>query len=133
MLERDMIQSKGFKNFLRNGQIAGFQLRYRTPYYRGVLCSLLEGAEVSVDGETFARDQTRWTIGNRTFTHDELAKASDVRWQFKDAAILTVTKSGGLKPGLHDVQVVLKWRRSYARIEEQPSVHTARKKMVLME
>ena len=51
MLETHVIQTKGFKN-VGDGEATGFQLAVRCPYYRGMWASLIEGVEVTVDGDT---------------------------------------------------------------------------------
>src|SRR6476661_2547998 len=61
MLEAHVIQTKGFKNV-----DGGFQVAVRCPYYRGIWASLIEGAELTVDGETYGRDSIRWTLGGQT-------------------------------------------------------------------
>jgi hypothetical protein len=126
MLESHVIQQKEFKNV---GD--GFQVAVRCPYYRGIWASLLEGAELTVDGETFGRDEIRWTLGGTTFTSDELAGATDARWPFEEPAVLTVDKPGGLEPGLHDVQVSVTWRWSYIPVEMQPTTNISNRKLVL--
>ncbi len=113
MNESDNIQTRGFQNVSENGKIIGFQVRYRTPYYRGVWLPLIKGAEITVDGEKFGYDQITWTVGGTTYTREQMAKASDVHWPFLEPAILTVSKPGGLKPGLHDVEVAYSYRASY--------------------
>jgi len=60
-----------------------------------------------------------------------MEKITDVRWPWMEPATLTVIKPGGLKPGVHDVQVVQKTRVSYMPV--QPSVATFKKKMTMME
>jgi hypothetical protein len=131
MPQEETILDRGFKNVLQNGKITGFQLEVKTGYYRGTYLSLVEDFEITVDGEKFKRDQIRFTVGNHTYTLDELANLTDVRWPFQEAAILTVSKPGGLKTGMHDVQVVQKTRVSYMPV--QPSVYTFRKKMTLVQ
>jgi len=116
------ILSRGFKNISRNGQITGFQLQVLSGYYRGVYLTLIEGFEVTVDGESFSREQIRCTFGNRSYSQDEMEKQSDARWQWEEPVTLTVAKPGGLKPGMHDIQVVAKIRVSYMPV--QPSVYT---------
>jgi len=113
MLEKDMIQERGFKNLFADGRAVGFQVRIRTPYYRGIWASLLEGAEVTVDGQKFSPEEVKWTIGDKTYTLAELEKASNVRWPFEEAATLTVPKSGGLSAGLHKIEVCMLYRASY--------------------
>jgi len=113
MFENHMIQSRGFQNVSHIGQLTGFQVRIRTKYYRGIWASLIEGAEVTVDGQTFDRDEITWTIGDRTFTQDELGDATDVHWHFTEPATLTVRRPGGLEPGAHNVRVAVYFRASY--------------------
>ena len=127
MLDKDVIQAKGFRNV-----DGGFQLAVRCPYYRGIWASLLEGVEVTVDGETFAADAIRWTLGGETSTTTELAAKTDARWPFEEPATLTVDKPGGLDPGLHDVEVSVTWRWSYIPVEMQPTTNISNRKLVLV-
>ena len=57
MLERDCIQSRGFQNTEKDGQIVGFQFTIRSLYYRGLWLSQLRPATVWVNTEEF--DQRR--------------------------------------------------------------------------
>src|SRR5690348_2138971 len=109
MLDRDVIQAKGFRN-VGGDEPSGFQVAVRCPYYRGIWASLLEGAEVTVDGERFTAERVRWTLGGTTYGAGELASASEARWPFEEPAVLTVDRPGGLAPGLHDVEVAITWR-----------------------
>jgi len=131
MLEAHVIQTKGFKN-VGGDEPSGFQVVVRCPYYRGIWASLLEGAELTVDEETFVADGVRWTIGGTTFTSDELADAADARWPFEEPAVLTVDKPGGLEPGVHDVRVAVTWRWSYIPVEMQPTTNISSRKLVLV-
>jgi hypothetical protein len=131
MLEKDMIQSRGFKNVTRGGKIIGFQVPFRTTYYRGVYLSQLREATVTVDGEKFAANQITWAISGRTYAQEELAKASDVNWPYLEPAILTVSKPGGLKLGLHDVEVTYGYSASYMPPAMDPRTVTAKRRMVL--
>ena len=131
MLERDVIQQKGFKN-VGGDEATGFQVAVRCPYYRGIWASLLEGAELTVDGETYSGDDVRWTLGGKTFASAELSDASGHRWPFEEPAILTVDRPGGLDPGLHDVQVAVIWRWSYIPVEMQPTTNISTRKLVLV-
>lgn len=131
MLEKDMIQSYGFKNVTAGGDTTGFQVRIRIPYYRGIWASLLEGADLAVDGEEFGRDRILWTLGDKTLTLAELEAASDVRWPFDEPAVLTVPKPGGLAVGLHDVHVKLAFRASYMPPDMGPWISRAERKLAL--
>lgn len=131
MLERDVIQARGFRN-VGGATPTGFQVAVRCPYYRGMWASLLEGAEVIVDDECFAADRVRWTLGGRTYTTRELEEASEARWAFEEPAVLTVDRPGGLEPGLHDVEVRVTWRWSYIPVEMQPTTNISRRTLVLV-
>src|SRR5947209_12867166 len=98
MLEQEVIQMRGFKNVVQDGRTTGFQVRVRCPYYRGIWASLLEGAAVTVDGESFPPETTRWTLNGKTFSASELADEPEMRWLYEEPLILTVEKPGGLEP-----------------------------------
>ncbi len=126
------ILDRGFKNVTENGNVTGFQVLVKSGYYRGLWLALIDDFIVTVDGETFRREQIKFTTpdGAHTYALDELVKVTDIRWQWLEPAKLTVSKPGGLKPGVHDVQVVQKDIISYMPVF--PTVRTYRKKMTLM-
>jgi hypothetical protein len=132
MLEKEIIQARGFANVHDRGQITGFRVRVRTPYYRGMWASLIEGADVVVDGQSFGRAQVTWTLAERTYSHAELAQARDARWAFDEPATLTIEWPGGLEPGVHDIEVAIVYRMSYMPAELQPTTYTARRKVTLV-
>jgi len=113
MLEREPVQQRGFHNVHKDGQVVGFQVRYRSTYYRGVWLSMSTGFEVTVDGEKFPKDRVSVTIGGKTYTQEDMTKIGNVQWPNYEAAILTVAKPGGLRPGVHDVAVGWGHRTSY--------------------
>jgi hypothetical protein len=118
---------KGFKNVVQNGKITGFQVGVQIGYYRGIFLSLIEGFEVTIDGETFRRDQTKATIGGRTYTLDEMETIYDVMWPWQEFAILTISK----RPGMHDVQVTVKNRVSYMPNPHRVATFRARMPLVM--
>jgi hypothetical protein len=113
VFERYMICTRDFCNAVRDGKVAGFQVKIRINYYRGCYLSMVDTVRLVVDGEEFSSDKMTFTVGGRTYTFGELAKATDARWFFGDTATLTVTKPGGLRPGMHTVQLGLFIRNSY--------------------
>jgi hypothetical protein len=113
MLEMEAVQQRGFRNVYKNGQCIGFQVAYRSRYYRGIALSLSKGFSVLVDGEQFPREAITVTIAGETYTQDEMAKLGHVQWQKNDPAILTIAKPGGLKLGVHEVTVNWSHRASY--------------------
>lgn len=127
------ILDRGFKNVSQDGKITGFQLAIRTGYYRGVYLSLLEDFALTVDGESFRREQISFTTGGRVYTLDELANETEARWPYEKPATLIVSKPGGLKPGMHDVLVAQKVRASYMPPSRRAFVFTYRKQIALVQ
>jgi sugar phosphate isomerase/epimerase len=113
MLDRDIIQGRGFRNVVEDGRVTGFQFQLRNPNYRGGAASLLDGIDVVVDGERIPEHVPLWTLQGRTLTLDELRASQDVRWQLDEPATITVPKPGGLTVGVHRLEVVVHLRRSY--------------------
>ncbi len=128
-----MIFDQGFRNVVEKGVITGFQLNIQVPTYHGAALSIIQGMEVTVDGETFKADQLRFTTGGRTYTLGEMAEIGDdkYRWPWLEPGTVTVLKPGGLKVGVHDVQVRIGVRSTY--METQPSVSTLRRSMTIMQ
>jgi sugar phosphate isomerase/epimerase len=113
MLEYGIIQTRGFTNVVEDGRVTGFSVLLRMPNYRGAWGSLLDGAEVTVDGQAFPREATRWTLGGRTYTLAELQASSGVHWDLDQPATITVSLEGGLSAGVHDVAVTVLLRSPY--------------------
>lgn len=132
MLEEQLIQTTGFRNVGPEGARTGFQLRVRSPYYRGLWANLIEKPTVTVDGERFDGDTIRWTLPAGEFSLAELADSVDARWPLGHAAVLTVPREGGLARGIHDVTLELRLRMSYIPEELQPSIWTASRKAVIV-
>ena len=62
LLERDLIQSVGFRNVTEGGRVTGFQFRVRMPSYRGMAASLIDGIGVRIPGLVdVAPDVPTWT------------------------------------------------------------------------
>lgn len=105
MFEKYMIMSRGFQNVVEDGKVTGFQLKIRITYYRGIYLALISDYKLTVDGETIAPEQLRFTVGGRTYTLEEMAHEEKARWEFGDPATLTVLKQGGLEPGIHEIEL----------------------------
>src|SRR4051812_40183956 len=91
LLERDLIQSVGFRNVREGGEVTGFQFRVRMPSYRGMSASLIDGIGVSIPGIVdVGPDVPVWTLQGETHTLAELWESDGLRWPLEDAAIITV-------------------------------------------
>ncbi|MEF2978410.1 C-glycoside deglycosidase beta subunit domain-containing protein [Subtercola sp. YIM 133946] len=124
LLERDLIQSVGFRNVRDGEHVTGFQLRLRMPSYRGMAASLIDGVSVRVgDLVDVPAEVPLWTLEGQTYTLDQLWQSDGVRWQLDNAATVTVPFEGGLPQGTHRVSIELRLRMSYVPEEHQPSVY----------
>ncbi len=132
LLERDLIQSVGFRNVREGGEITGFQFRVRMPSYRGMAASLIDGIAVSIPGLVdVAPDVPLWTLQGRQYTLAQLWDGDGVRWPLEDAAIVTVPLPGGLPDGVHELSIELRLRMSYIPQEHQPSTYRVTKHVTL--
>ena len=113
MLEKECIQSRGFRNVTEGGEVVGFQVAFRSLYYRGIWLSQLRPATVIVDGKSFGGEQVKWTIGGKTYRQVDLAKSGDGFWSLLEPALLTVHKPGGLAQGFHDLEIQYSYSASY--------------------
>ena len=102
-MEKQVIQSVGFRNIEQNGEITGFQLKIRLPYYRGVYLSQIRPGHLIVDGETFGEAEIQWRVNGEDYSYAELRKESWKHWHPTEPAVLIVKKPGGLKQGFHDL------------------------------
>jgi len=132
LLERDLIQSVGFRNITDGGRVTGFQFRVRMPSYRGMAASLIDGIAVRVGSIVDVEpDVPLWTFGGRIHTLQQLWDSDGVRWPLEEAAVVTVPLDGGLPQGVHELTIELRLRMSYIPLEHQPSVYRTSRKVTL--
>lgn len=122
MLERTLVQSTGFRNVGAAQHRTGFELRLRLPSYRGLRACLVDGVDVTVDGERFDCADNRYLLGGDEYTFEQLRCATEARWQLGQTCTVRVARGGGLATGVHQVAVAVRIRQSYIPIEFQPSV-----------
>ena len=112
-MEKQVIQSVGFRNIRENDQITGFQLKIRLPYYRGVFLSQIKLGNLTVDGEIFPKDKVLWRVNGQDFTHEEMRLDWHTHWHPLCPATLIVKKAGGLAQGYHDIEYDFYCTHSY--------------------
>lgn len=113
MFDNKMICTDGFENFSEHGQVVGFSILARLPYYRGLGLSMIEDISITVDGEQIARSDIRFSVRGRTWTLDEMESEYGDRWNFGEKARVIALKAGGLKPGRHRIELQERMRISY--------------------
>lgn len=95
-MEREVIQSVGFRNTVENRKVTGFQFKVRLPYYRGIFLSQIRPGTLYVDGEKFEREELIWNIKGEDHTYEEMKSDFQTHWDVTAPAILKVKKEGGL-------------------------------------
>ena len=113
MLEHQLIQATGFRNFGPEGARQGFAVRLRIPNYHGTRLSLFDGFDVTVDGEYFSYEKNRFAIRDEVYTLEVLREETRARWDMFEKGTVLVDKPGGLCPGIHKVSVIARIRYSY--------------------
>ena len=112
-MEKQVIQSVGFRNIEENGEIVGFQLKIRLPYYRGVYLSQLRPGHLVVDGERFGENEISWRVNGEDYSYAEMRCDARTHWHPMQPATLIVKKLGGLKQGLHEITYGFRCTHSY--------------------
>lgn len=112
-MEKEVIQSVGFRNIKENGKITGFQFKVRLPYYRGIFLSQLRPGTLYVDGEKFEKEEILWNIKGEDYTYEELKSDFHTHWAVTEPAVLKVKKDDGLSQGYHNITFGFCFTSSY--------------------
>lgn len=113
MLEKECIQSRGFKNIIQNNEAIGFQIKVRSLYYRGLWLSQIRNTSLKVDGIAYEEDNITWVINGKEYPQKELPKLGDIHWGILERVVLLVKKPQGLESGFHEIEFDLKFCSSY--------------------
>jgi hypothetical protein len=116
MFDKYLICEDSLRNVTTQDKVTGFEFEVRITSYRGLALSMVEGFDVSVDGESFPREQNIFVVRGREFTFDEMEKETETRWEMGEKAVLQVPKPGGLSPGRHSIKVTEYLRISYVPV-----------------
>lgn len=121
MLEKDLIQTRGFHNLYQNGKCVGFCFRVRLTYYRGIYLSQLRPCHVTVDGKTWPREKVVWNFDGKDYSYEEMRSCSTVHWSPEKAAEIRIYGEG-LTPGYHEVETGYKYSSSYLPPQLQTTI-----------
>lgn len=113
MYDQHIIYPGSLRNLEEDGDVVGFGLGARLPYYRGQPLSVVEDVAVTVDGVKVERAQVRFSVRGKTWTLDQLEEATAERWEFGEVADVWVRQPGGLAAGQHQISVAVQLRISY--------------------
>lgn len=113
MLEKECIQSKGFRNVVENNEIVGFQFDIRLMYYRGLWLSQIRPITVKIDEQEISQEAILWEIDGKKYTHLEMEKIGDIQWNVLRPATIHVKMKGGLEAGYHELEVDHRFSSSY--------------------
>ena len=122
MPERTIIQSSGFANTGAHDQRSGFTVRLRQPNYRGLRLSLIEGIDITVDGQTYPAKGNSIALRGEVYSHTAMAEATEVRWAVGECIQVITPKAAGLDKGVHEVGVTLRLRHPYFPPQFQPAL-----------
>lgn len=119
LFEKYVICDEGFGNIYdENGNIKGFQVKIRAPYYRAIRLSLIEAITLKIDGKPYTKENMTFTVEDGTFKMDELSTCYDLYWGFGEPATITVYKADGIgrafSTGWHNVEVGVALRVTYS-------------------
>jgi hypothetical protein len=122
MFDKYLICTDGFHNVIsETGNIEGFELKIRIPYYRGVPLSVIDEIKVAVGGgmggeaEVYSNDQIRFTVASGSFMMSEMSTVATRRWNFDEDATLKIYKPGGLVYIDHQVELWITIRAPYGK------------------
>ena len=112
-MEKQVIQSVGFRNTKENGEVTGFQFKVRLPYYRGIFLSQLRLGNVIIDGEEIGPENVTWVVNEEEYTREEMSVDFHTHWNVTSPAVVKVKKPGGLSQGYHDLTYGFSFSSSY--------------------
>lgn len=113
MLEKEVIQSVGFRNIKEDGKVTGFQFKVRIPYYRGIFLCQLRPGSLWVDGRKFEKEEMTWNINGKDRTAEEMVSDRETHWAVTEPAVIKVKLDGGLEQGFHDLKFGFCFTSSY--------------------
>ncbi len=133
-MEKQVIQSVGFRNITENGKVTGFQFKVRLPYYRGVFLSQLRPGTLYVDGERFEKEDIIWNVNGEDYTLEQMRTDFQTHWGVTTPAVIKVKKEGGLSQGFHDLTYGFCFSSSYMPpfMQSDEQLNPDRESMVFM-
>jgi len=111
--KKHMVDKNDIQSIIVNGVGTGFVVKTKIPYYRGVCLSLVEDITVRFNNRVFTKEQLTFSVGDETYTFEEMATITTIRWEYGEKATIFVPLKGGFPLGNHTVEVTVAIRISY--------------------
>jgi hypothetical protein len=85
----------------------------RMPYYRGLGLSMVEGVDLTIDGQPVPPDRTTFSVRGNTYQMADLGSVLDDRWEMGERAEVGFQLETPLTVGQHEVSATVRLRISY--------------------
>lgn len=115
MFDNNVFIENSCHNVVEDGKVSGFALKTYITYYRGIPLSMVNNIHVKVDGLEIPREQILFSAdeGTNWFTLFEMETVTAYKWEYNVPASIYVKQEGGLKPGAHEVTLIVNVRTAY--------------------
>lgn len=115
MFDNYIFTADSCQNIIKDGKIAGFEIKTLIPYYRGIPLSMVHDIQVEVDGKPIDQKQIRFSPndGRDWFTLSEMETVAMIKWEYGQTGTVYIQQDGGLSPGKHQVSLTVVIRVAY--------------------
>ena len=113
MFEKYIIVEDETKNIVDKGEVIGYKVAARVPYYRGLGISMIEDIQLKIDGNAIAPEQLEIELHGNTYTLAAMETEAEDRWEFGEVGFVKVMQAGGITHGKHEIELLFNLRISY--------------------
>ncbi len=85
----------------------------RMPYYRGLGLSMVEGVDLTINGNPIPVEATSFTVHGNTYPMVDLPTVLDDRWEMGERARIDFSVTQPMEPGETVVSAAVRLRISY--------------------
>lgn len=106
MNERYLIGEEGVRDYVKDGNVDGFEFSLRVPYYMGVPLSQINIFKVRLDNCDIPSGDVRLMMKTgEAFKLSEILTVADYHWEYGEKLRVVVLQEGGLPRGKHRLEV----------------------------
>ncbi|MGI6334718.1 MAG: C-glycoside deglycosidase beta subunit domain-containing protein [Saccharofermentanales bacterium] len=107
------LKADSLRNRVFGDSCTGYSFQIDNLSYRGIWVSTIEAIELKVDGEAVAQEDMLFCIRDLKIPLVALGGHSEIFWGSRDEARISVNRVGGLKPGAHHFEILIKKRADF--------------------